>query len=230
MERAQSASEREWLENLLANLPTAGRRTKEAVENFFVLLAVMTLLGVLVWSGIAWLTKKASGVDIGWSSVYAFPVVFVVLAASVVYAAYSTTRWMNTWPDSRQSVRDDLQSGIVSEEKLRLLDAKLLQEPEHGGLIYFLRADDGRIYVYYDDESVELAMADEDPLGSSFEPLTYTSIVTAPKSGFTIEVCFGGDSIDIYGPTAITVPPRKWPENQKFSSIAWDQLEAELCS
>lgn len=230
MERNQTASEKEWLENLLSNLPTTGRRTKEALENFFVLLALMTLLGVLAWAGTAWLVKKITDFDFGWSSEYAIAVALVVLAASTIFAMFSTTRWMKTWPDSRQPVRDDLHSGIVLEEQLRLVEAKLLQEPEHGGLIYFLRADDGRTYVYFDQESIELAMAEEDPTGSSFEPLSIVTIVKAPKSKFTIDVSFGGDNIDIYGPTEITASPKKWPENEEFSSIPWDRIEAELCS
>lgn len=229
-ERSQTASEKEWLEDLLSKLPSSGRRAKQSIENFFVCLAATTLLGVLLWSGLAWLTRKIAGFEFGWSSDYAIPVVLGLLALSVVYSTYSTARWMGSWEDTRQPLRDDLQSGIVTEEHLTVLEAKLLQDPEHGGFVYFLKADDGRVYVIYDHESLELAMADEDPTGSTFEPRSQLTIVKAPKSQFTISNTFSGENIDIYGPREMTASPKKWPENEDFSPIPWDQIEKELCS
>lgn len=230
MERSHTASEKEWLEDLLSKLPSSGRRTKEAIENFFVLLAASTLLGVLLWAGIAWITRKIAGFDLGWSSDYAIPIVLGLIAFSAIYATYSTARWMGSWEDSRQPLRDDLRSGIVTEEHLRLLEAKLLQDPEHGGFVYFLKTDDGRVYVIYDHESIELAMAEEDPTGSGFEPRSQLTIVKAPRSQFTINNSFSGRDIDVYGPAEMTAPPKKWPENEDFSPIPWDQIEKELCS
>lgn len=136
---------------------------------------------------------------------------------------------MRSWEDSRQPLRDDLRSGIVTEEHLTVVEAKLLQDPEHGGFVYFLRTDDERVYVIYDRESLELAMVEEDPAGSTFEPRSQLTIVKAPKSQFTINNSFSGGDIDIYGPTEMTAPPTKWPENEAFSPIPWDQIEKELC-
>ncbi len=119
---------------------------------------------------------------------------------------------------------------MVTEEQLTIVEAKLLQEPEHGGLIYCLRSDDGRIYALLDRESLDLAMADEDPAGSSFEPQSIMTIVKAPQSHFTIDVSFDGEDIDVYGPIELTASPTKWPEDQEFCSIPWDKLEKELCA
>jgi pilus assembly protein TadC len=115
MKRKQTESEKAYLEDLLAKLPTAGRRTKEAVENFFVLLAVSTLLGVLVWASLAWLVRKVSDLEIGWDSEYAIPVIVSLLTLSAVYAVYSTAQWMRSWPDHRQPLRDNLIAGFVTE-------------------------------------------------------------------------------------------------------------------
>lgn len=230
MERKLTESEREYLEDLLSRLSTGRRRTKEAVENFFVMLAVITLVGVLIWAGIAWAVKKLANIEIGWSSEYAIPVVLSVLTASALYAVYSTSRWMKTWTDYRQPLRDDLDGGIVTEEKLTVVEAKLLQEPEHGGLIYFLRTDDERVLVLYDRESLDLAMADEDPMGSSFKPQRAVTIVKAPRSQFTISTSFGGENIDIHGPVEMTASPNSWPEDEDFCSIPWSQIEEQLCA
>ena len=230
MQREQTAAEKARLEEFLSKLPTGKRRVKEAVENFLVMLAAFTLTGVLVWAGIAWMVATLFDFDLGWFSNYAFPIAPVVVAASAVFAALSTMRWMKSWADHRQPIRDDLESGSVTEEKITVLEAKLLQEPEHGSLIYFLNADDGRILVLYDRESLDLAMADEDPMGSSFEPQSLVTIVKAPQSGFTISVDFNGENIDILGPTQITVAPNQWPDDEQFCAIPWEQIEQRLCS
>lgn len=230
MKREQTASERDYLESILVGLPTGRRRTKEAIENFLVMLAAFTLTGVLLWAGIAWMVATLFNFDIGWFSSYAFPIAPVVVAAAAVFAALSTMRWMKSWPDHRQPLRDDLTSGLVMEEQITVLEGKLLQEPEHGSLIYFLKAGDGRVLVLYDRESLDLAMADEDPMGSSFEPQSLVSIVKAPQSGFTISVSFNGEDIDILGPIEISAPPTQWPEDEDFCSIPWEQIEQKLCS
>jgi len=230
MERKLSAAEKAYLEDLLSKLPTGRRRTKEAVENFFVMLALLTLVGVLIWAAIGWLTRKTADLDIGWSSEHAIPITISVVAVAAIYSAYSTTRWMKSWPDSRQPLRDDLEAGLVSEEQLTVLEAKVLQEPEHGGLIYFLRSDDDRVFVLYDRESLDLAMTDEDPMGSSFEPQSIVTIVRAPQSGFTIESSFSGENINVHGPSEMTASPDKWPEDEEYSLIPWGQIEQQLCS
>lgn len=230
MEREQSASEKAYLEDLLSKLPTGRRRTRETIENFFVMLAVLTLIGVLIWAAIGWLAPKVVDSQIGWSSKYAIPIVLSIVVVAAIYSAYSTTHWMQSWPDSRQPVRDDLAAGLVSEEHLTVLEAKLLQDPEHGGFIYFLRADDDRVLVIYDHESLDLAMADEDPMGTSFEPQSRVTVVRAPQSGFTIKISFSGEDIDVHGPTEISAPPDKWPEDEKFSPIPWEQIEQQLCA
>ena len=230
MERGQTESERAYLEKRLSNLPTGRRRVKEAVENFFVTFTALTLLGVLAWGGLAWLTGKLADVEVGWTSDYAIPVVLFLLAASALYGIYSTASWMRSWPDHRQAVRDDLNAGLVTEERLTVLEAKVLQEPEHGGLIYLLRSGDGRVFVLYDHESLDLAMNDEDPMGSRFDPQSIVTIVRAPQSGFMIESSFSGDDIDIQGPIEMTATPGKWPQDEKFFSLAWEQIETELCA
>ena len=231
MERKQTEAERNYLEDLLGNLPTSARRFKEAVENFFVMLAATTLLSVLAWAGIAWSVSRLANREVGWSSDYAIPITLTLLAGSAMYSAYSTRRWMKRWKDYRQPVGEDVRAGIVTEERFSITEAKLFQEPEHGGLLYCMQSDDGRVLVFYDRESIDLAMAEEDPFGSSFEPRrSAVKIVKAPRSQVVVETSFGGGEIDIYGPFELTAPPEKWPENKTFCSIPWDDLEKELCA
>jgi hypothetical protein len=86
------------------------------------------------------------------------------------------------------------------------------------------------VYSLLDRESLDLGMVDEKPEGSSFEPQSIITIVKAPRSQLTINVSFSGDEIDIDGPSELTASPDKWPEDQEFCSIPWDQLEKELCA
>ncbi len=230
MERKQTESERAFLENLVSGLPTGRRRAKEAVENFFVILAIGTLLGLLIWGAIAWLIQKVIGAEIGWFSEYAFPVAPAIVIASAIWAMVSTWNWMKAWPDHRERVHDDLEAGLVTEDVHTVVEAKCLQEQEYGSLLYFLKTSDERVLVLYDRESMELSMLNEDPLGSSFEPQSTIRIVKGPNSGFTISMTFSGDAIDIHGPIDMTASPREWPDDEKFYPFRWEEIEERLCA
>jgi len=214
----------------LEALPTGGRRIREAVWDAVVTFGACTLFS---WIGYGLLGKLAEwifGWKIGWSSDYEARVLLAFVVIFAVYASISTWRWTKSWPDHRQPIRDDLASGVVTEQELAIEEAKVLQDPEHGGLIYFLRTEGQKVFVLYDRESVELAMMDEDPFGSSFEPLSQLKIVKAPESDFVISTNFSGESVDVFGPTELTVSPDKWPEDEEFCSIYWSQIERTLCA
>ncbi|MGR8935849.1 MAG: hypothetical protein ACU837_15925 [Gammaproteobacteria bacterium] len=108
--------------------------------------------------------------------------------------------------------------------------AKLFQEPEHDGLIYFLHTSGGQVLVLYDDESQDLGAGGENPFGSAFKPAADFSIVRAPNVGVVISKQFSGTPLNAGEPFELTVDPEQWPEPDAYCDIPWDELEIRFSS
>ena len=132
------------------------------------------------------------------------------------------------WQDDRVELQADLSRGVVVDELYRFVEAKRFQEPEHEGLIYFLRTEDDRVLVLYDPESASLGAAGEDPLSSSFRPSTELTMVRAPATRFVLDKRFGGSAMKLSAPIELTVRLEEWPEQDEFCAISWGDLETRL--
>jgi len=117
---------------------------------------------------------------------------------------------------------------VAIEELLVFTAAKRFQEPEHGGLIYFLRTNDGRVFVLFDHESQDLGVQGENPLSSEFRPRVEFRITRAPQSGHVLSSTFSGPPLHLESPLDLTIPPKQWPETEEFCEIPWDDLEVRL--
>lgn len=223
--RLMSVSEREFLEQLLKSSPTTAKRCKEGVENALVLWAVLMLLFVIAWLFIAWLARTVMNWEIGTNSSAAIRIVAGGGLASAIAAAVSSIRWVKKWQDIRPLLQADLQNNQVLEEHYRFSAAKLFQEPEHDGLIYFLRTTDGKVLVLYDDESQDLGAGGDDPFGSTFKPASDLSIVQAPNSGVVISKQFSGTPLNAGELFELSVDSELWPEPDTYCDIPWDALE-----
>jgi hypothetical protein len=143
-------------------------------------------------------------------------------------AIRSTVRWVKTLPDNRSELAADLAKGAVSDETYRVVGAKRFQEPEHGGLIYFLRTEDDRVLALYDHESQDLSVRGEDPQQSSFRPRAELTLTRAPATRFVLDKRFNGQPIETPPPIELSAPPHEWPENEAFCDVPWDDLERRL--
>jgi len=225
-----SDDEREFLRRTLQSGPTRAQRWVRGALNGVAVWAVCMVLFVLVWSLVAWLVRHSMHVEIGWRSAAAGPAVALGALGSLVTAVSSSLRWVASWSDYSPLVRADLESGRVIEEYYRLDEAKRFQEPEHGGLIYFLRADDDSVLTFFDYESQDLGARGEDPLQSGFTPRTELIIVRAPRSALLVDEHFAGDPLAVGPPLPLTVGPGEWPESDMACDIPWDELEERLSS
>jgi hypothetical protein len=223
-----SSSERDSLAGILAVSASRTRRWKQAAGNALVLLAASLLAFVIVWAAVAWLIRRAIGLDYGWQSSAAIWIVMAGALLCAVFAVISTVRWVKGWPDDREELRTDLSGGRVVEESYRFTEAKRFQEPEHGGLVYFLRTENDRVLVLYDPESANLGAAGEDPLSSPFRPSTELTMVRAPATRFVLDKRFNGSAMELSAPIALAVQPEEWPEQDEFCAISWNDLEARL--
>ena len=213
------------LERVLKAQASRARRWKLAAGNAVVLWAVSMLGVVIVWLVAAWLLRLAFGWRVGLHSPTAIWVVAFAVPACALIAIRSTIRWVKTWPDNRSDLAADLAKGIVIEEAYRVVGAKRFQEPEHGGLIYFLRTDDDRVLALYDHESQDLGARGEDPLRSTFRPSAELTLARAPATKFVLDKRFSGETIKASSPIELSVPPREWPDNEAFCDVPWNDLE-----
>jgi len=190
-----------------------------------------SLLGlVIVWLVCAWLARKLFDANIGLHSSAAVWVLGVAIPLLAMYAVISSVRWVKAWKDCRHLLRADIAEALVIEEHYTFTAAKRFQEPEHGGLIYFLRTEEGEVLTLFDHESQDLGIQGGDPLSSSFQPRTDLVMVRAPLTAFVLSKTFSGEQLETGDPEELAADPRQWPESEALCSIPWDELEAKLGS
>ena len=226
--RPMSEPEQEFLRDILKNAKTSARRWKIATINAVLYYSLSVLAFVVVWKVIAWMARSTLSVEIGWHSPAAVWIVGLCAVACVPPVIISSARWLKSQSDIRPSLRADLEKGLVTEEAYEFTAIKRFQEPEHGGLIYFLRTIDDKVLVLYDDESQELGAQGENPLSSKFKPSTELLLVRAPQTGIVISRHFSGSALDPGKPLEISVEPQVWPEPETYCKYRWDELEKRL--
>lgn len=229
-QRAAAPEERAALEKLLASAPTAATRLKHGTGNALVLWAASLLGLIVVWLVLGWLAGKVLGINLGLRSTATLWVVGLATPACAVFAVISSARWVRNWADYRPQLRGDLAESRVNEERYIFTEAKRFQEPEHGGLVYFLRGGEDEVFTIYDHVSQALGVDGKDPLHSSYRPQSSLLIVRAPKSGFVLSSQASGATLNLAAPVELAVGPEEWPAAETLCNIPWDQLEAQLGS
>jgi hypothetical protein len=228
--RDATAVETAYLEQLLLEAPTTGRRLKQGAENALVLWAASLLGLVVVWLGLAWLARKFFSMEFGFSSEAAVWIFGIAIPACLVYAVISSARWIKGWRDYRPLLRADISGRKVEEEHYVFTEAKRFQEPEHGGLIYFLRTPENKVFTLFDHESQDLGVQDADPLQSSFVPRQNLVIARAPGTRFVISKVFTGPPLEAGEPSELAAAPKHWPEDETYSSVAWTEIHSRFGS
>ncbi len=188
--------------------------------------AVSTFCLILLWMAFSWGLQKLMQVEIGKTSVVAA----WAAALCAAFAIVSSVRWVKSWPNPRPLLEADLADGCVVEERIHFVTARRFQEPEHGGLIYFLRTAEGPVMVFFDHESQDLGVRGEDPLKSHFEARSELAVVRAPRARHVIHKQFSGELLDAGPPAVLTLDPAQWPEDEEFCPIPWEELDARLAA
>lgn len=224
-ERDMFEEEQQFLQRIIDAHPTKFRKMKMIIGNGVITWCAMMLLVVICWLIIAWLVRKAFDLEIGWdNNLAAVWIVSLGGIACLIFSTISTARWVRGWTDIREPLRVDIENQRVNVEKYEFCEAIRMQEPEHLGLMYFMREDSEAAFVYFDSESQDLGVQDEDPLRSSFVPRSHLSLVRAPESRVAIESSVSGDALDTGDPVELTAPPELWPEHEEISDVPWSKL------
>jgi hypothetical protein len=183
---------------------------------------------IVVWLVIAWIAGKVADLNIGWQSPAAVWILGISVPIVAAWSAITSWRWFKRVPDPRAAISRDMRDGTVIEERYHFTAAKCFQEPEHGGLIYFLLDDTERPYVVYDYESQDLGVQGESPRSSSLVPRSELLVVRAPSTRLVLRQEFSGPPIDAGEPRELVVGPEKWPEDGEYCKLKWADLERRL--
>lgn len=209
-ERAMSGEERRYLQDISGGPSNRSGKLKIIAMAAFFYWCFAMFLGV-------WLVRTAKGLEAGWNIAAADWVIPVAALTAAVFAIVSTVFWIRGRKDSRSLLLADLKAGRVVEENHEFTAALRLREEEYGGLLYFLRAADGAVFVFFDHESQAMAVQGGDPLTSSFKPRARLTMVRAPKTRRVIHKSFSGDPLDAGDP--LDPSTDDWPENEEFCDI-----------
>lgn len=215
--RAMTPEERSSLEEMLKEA-RAVRPWKVAFTGFVATWVFSILLVLVVYRALSWL-NLISFSDLG--------VAILIVVAGILSAAYML-RWVLSLKDNQAPMVRDLKGGVVAEESLEFDAAKRFQEPEHGGLLYFLRTAGNRVFVLYDYESQDLGAAGKDPLKSPFRARRYLRLARAPVSRVVLGQKLSGPELEIEATHQLGLPPDEWPESEEYCRISWDHLEKRL--
>lgn len=228
VQRLATEAEQAFLRKTHAEAPTTARRRKLGIENALVLWAASLLATVVIWLVVSWLARRLFDADFGLRSPAAIWIWGAAILLTAVFAVVSSVRWISSWKDHRPLLQADIDAAQVAEEHYVFTAAKRFQEPEHGGLIYFLRTADDKVFTLFDHESQDLGAQDGDPLKSSFVPRTSLIMVKAPQSDWVISKHFSGEVLQAGDPADLDLDPKDWPESESYCHIPWAELEARL--
>ena len=226
--RSFTDAEKLELQRILRALPGRLGKAKLAISTALLLWVAWLAGAVVVWLIVAAVAKAALGLSFGWNSPYRAAVVFSAAVVSAAVCIFQDYRWLKGLKSPAPSIQADLEAGTVIEENYEFSEVKRLQEPEHSGLIYFLKSSTGRAYVLFDYESQQLGAGGEDPLRSSFHPRAQLHVVRAPESRVILRSEFAGPSLLLPEPTDLLAPPSAWPDEDEYCPVPWHELEARF--
>ncbi|KQU67929.1 MULTISPECIES: hypothetical protein [unclassified Rhizobacter] len=226
--RSFTDAEKLELQRILRALPGRLGKAKLAISTALLMWAASLAGAVVVWLIVAAVAKAALGLSFGWNSPYRAVVVFSAAVACAAVCIFLDYRWLRGLKNPAPSILADLEAGTVVEENYEFSEVKRLQEPEHGGLTYFLKSSTGRAYVLIDHERQQIGVGGDDPLKSSFHPRAQLRVVRAPDSRVILSSEFAGSSLSLPEPTDLLAPPSAWPDEDEYCPVPWDELEARF--
>ena len=202
-----------------------------AAENAVLTWAVLTLLLVFLLMAVGWVGRTFF--DPNFDTRFGFKslaFLWVLGSGSVLFFAYGivlSVKQLKNQLKYARDLRQDLRAGVVREQRIRFVEAKRFQEPEHGGLIYAFRTDDDKVFVVYDEESQNLGVNSENPLDSPFQACAELLLTTSPNANYQFERTFSGNPLDAGEPREMSLNPNLWPESDEFCDVAWDKLDTK---
>ncbi len=126
----------------------------------------------------------------------------------------------------------DFASGEVDELILDVAEAKAFREPEHGGLMYFLKLGDSR--VFYDVSGGDLPDAgwesQVDIIPEMDLPRERLHLLYGTASGRLLGTRFSGAPVQPLSVSMMKGSPEYWPSPGTFRKTAWEDVDAHFAA
>lgn len=112
-------------------------------------------------------------------------------------------------------------------ELYRIIDCKLVREPEHGQCMYFVKSSEGKIIFVFEGQDELQEDWQERPLAvlESERPRSGLKIIRLPETRESIVVKFNGSEIPVRDCYEMTLAPNFWPASGKRIKSPWDDLQ-----
>lgn len=174
-----------------------------------------------IYAAMAWVTGFTA---------YAMLIGTLCLVAGCVLA-FATILRRGPSRAERALLRRDIESGEVDELVLDIAEAKAFREPEHGGLMYFLKLRDGRV-LFDSPGGIADAGWDRQPevIPEADIPRQSLHLLYGPFSGRLIGSRFSGAAIHPVSVSIMKASPDYWPALGTFRKTAWSEIEKHFAA
>ena len=186
--------------------------------------ATLSLVLVLTWIFINWLLRFIVAFDFGWNSQYRNYILWPIVGFSYSWFLFEVAKSCGPNSQTRLALKKDLEEKILKVSEYPIYEAKVFEEPEHGGFIYFVRTSGDKVLALFDSESQDLSIDGQDPKDSSYKIRNVLKISRAPNSNIIVDEQFNGDLVQISELEIFTENTKIWPEHAEFVKCQWEKV------
>ena len=187
---------------------------------------IISFVLVLVWLFINWFLGFIVPLDFGWNSQYRNYILWPIVGFSYLWLFFEVALTCGPDPQIKQALRKDLEKRVLKVSEYPIYEAKVFEEPEHGGFIYFVRTSGDKVLALFDAESQDLSIDGQDPFDSSYKIRSVLKISRAPNSNMIVDEQFSGKLVPIPEPEVCNEDSDIWPEHADFVKCKWEKVSS----
>jgi hypothetical protein len=228
--REMTETERKQLEKLLE-----ARSKVNWKEHFWLFVASLTVIPA-IYSALALfllaVIARIFGFPTGNGAWRDHPVIYYgavwVVVTIWIGSVVADVRWsVRSERDRRlrkSKLETDLTGGVVRDETFSVTGIKLLREPEHSMILFFLLLSNGRCFVLYDYESVDTDNEHDGQSRPTLVPGENFHLLTFPVSKER-SWSFSRLGLPLPAVLPLELGPEDWPEDESWCRVKWENIE-----
>lgn len=183
----------------------------------------------LAWRFLDWsVSELFSPFNIGWAQFYCSGFLWVIFLISYLFVFVLVSRAYSRTVPEKKLLENDLKEGVVDVFEYPIYEAKVFEEIEHGGFVYFLRTVNDKVLALYDYESIQLSMDEKDPFDSSYKVREIYKVLKTPNAKYLIGEQFHGGLIKVLEVKPLTLDNGIWPEHSEIVDCDWCDVESRF--
>lgn len=154
------------------------------------------------------------------------PPIFMGVGA-LSFAAFGVWSELRSQRNAAQRRQQILDRSDLIVELYKVVDCKLVREPEHGQCMYFVKSCEGKVIFVFEGQDELQEDWQERPLAvlESDRPRSELKIVRLPETKESVVVRFEGPEIPVRDCFEMTLAPNFWPTSGKTLKSTWDDLQ-----